>query len=229
MDKDEALKLAYEALEATTTAQNKLAASKHAEWLWLKTKVLSHKEEEELKDAYYAAEKEAAAVARRRDSLSVEAITAVKKALAAQPAPVQPVADAWMHKDGRMTDAKAKTARAENFHGWRPMAFIASTTPPAQPAPVQEPWGFHIQFNNGKDATFKGLNHLAECEAHLESGETITMIYTTPPAAPVPLTDEQIDVLRESKSKGRGAGWRFDFKGFARAIEAAHGITKGQP
>jgi hypothetical protein len=47
----------------------------------------------------------------------------------------------------------------------------------------------------------------------------------TPPAAPVPLTDEQIDVLRESKSKGRGAGWRFDFKGFARAIEAAHGIA----
>jgi hypothetical protein len=53
---------------------------------------------------------------------------------AALAAPVQHVADAWMHKDGRMTDAKAKTARAENFHGWRPMAFIASTTPPAQPA-----------------------------------------------------------------------------------------------
>jgi hypothetical protein len=63
-------------------------------------------------------------------------------------------------------------------------------------APVQEPWGFHIQFNNGKDATFKGLNHLAECEAHLESGETITMIYTTPPAAQrqwVGLTDEEIE------------------------------------
>jgi hypothetical protein len=43
--------------------------------------------------------------------------------------------------------------------------------------------------------------------------------------APVPLTDDQIDVLRESKSKGRGAGWSFDFKGFARAIEQAHGIT----
>jgi hypothetical protein len=42
----------------------------------------------------------------------------------------------------------------------------------------------------------------------------------------VPLTDEQIDVLRESKSKGRGAGWSFDFKGFARAIEAAHGIKE---
>jgi hypothetical protein len=56
----------------------------------------------------------------------------------AQPAPVQepvqePVADAWMHKDGRLTDAKAKTARVENFHGWRPMAFIDSPTPPAQP------------------------------------------------------------------------------------------------
>jgi hypothetical protein len=54
---------------------------------------------------------------------------------AAQPAPVQePVADAWMHKDGRLTDAKAKTARVENFHGWRPLAFIASA---AQPAPEQ--------------------------------------------------------------------------------------------
>ena len=53
-------------------------------------------------------------------------------------APVQePVADAWMHKDGRLTDAKAKTARVENFHDWRPLAFIDSPTPPAQPAPVQ--------------------------------------------------------------------------------------------
>jgi hypothetical protein len=55
-------------------------------------------------------------------------------------APVQPVqepvADAWMHKDGRLTDAKAKTARVENFHGWRPLAFIASATPPAAPVPL---------------------------------------------------------------------------------------------
>ena len=35
-----------------------------------------------------------------------------------------------------------------------------------------------------------------------------------------PLTDEEIDALREKHSEGRGAGWRFDFKGFARAIEA---------
>lgn len=34
------------------------------------------------------------------------------------------------------------------------------------------------------------------------------------------LTDEEIDALREKHSEGRGAGWRFNFKGFARAIEA---------
>jgi hypothetical protein len=63
--------------------------------------------------------------------------TPVYTAPPAQPAAQEPVADAWMHKDGRLTDAKAKTARVENFHGWRPMAFIASATPPAQPAPEQ--------------------------------------------------------------------------------------------
>jgi hypothetical protein len=57
---------------------------------------------------------------------------AIEQALAA-PTVQEPVADAWMHKDGRLTDAKAKTARVENFHGWRPLAFIASA---AQPAPV---------------------------------------------------------------------------------------------
>jgi hypothetical protein len=69
---------------------------------------------------------------------------------------------------------------------------------------------------------------------HYEDGDVFERIaaMNKPPAqpAPVPLTDEQIDVLRESKSKGRGAGWSFDFKGFARSIEVHHGITeKGQP
>jgi hypothetical protein len=40
-----------------------------------------------------------------------------------------------MHKDGRLTDAKAKTARVENFHGWRPLAFITSANPPAAQRP----------------------------------------------------------------------------------------------
>jgi hypothetical protein len=133
MDKDEALKLALEALEVSTAAQNKRAASKYAEWRWLKATGLSQKEESELKDAYYESEKEAAECEYRRDFLVVETIAVIKQALAA---PVQPVADAWMHKDGRLTDAKAKTARVENFHGWRPLAFISSA---AQPSPVQEP------------------------------------------------------------------------------------------
>ena len=42
------------------------------------------------------------------------------------------------------------------------------------------PWGFHMQFNNGREATFKGFEHLAECESHQESGETITMLFTGP-------------------------------------------------
>jgi hypothetical protein len=84
------------------------------------------------------------------------------------------------------------------------------------------------------------LEALESCgEGHITDGGTqwhdaklvdkaITAIKQAPPAqpAPVPLTDEQIDVLRESKSKGRGAGWSFDFKGFARSIEAAHGIKE---
>jgi hypothetical protein len=62
----------------------------------------------------------------------------------------------------------------KNGHGGVPgINHRLYTSPPAQ----QEPWGFHIQFNNGKDATFKGLDYLAECEAHLEAGETITMLY----------------------------------------------------
>jgi hypothetical protein len=59
---------------------------------------------------------------------------------------------------------------------------------------------------------------------------------TTPPAAPVPLTDEQINKLRQQygvTSDGRGIKEFTYVVDFARAIEAAHGITaapeKGQP
>jgi hypothetical protein len=47
-------------------------------------------------------------------------------------------------------------------------------------------------------------------------------------AAPVPLTDEQLlEILTgiDSETKRLPSG----FKNFARAIESAHGITKGQP
>jgi hypothetical protein len=47
--------------------------------------------------------------------------------------------------------------------------------------------------------------------------------------APVPLTDEQFQAIRGSLSRQDGwdgDGWDFALK---EAIEAAHGITKGQP
>jgi hypothetical protein len=104
---------------------------------------------------------------------AIEMIDAIlKEHTAAQPALV---ADAWMHEDGRLTDAKAKTARAENFHGWRPMAFIASTTPPAQPAPVQEPWKYR-RWNDEAE----------KWELTDDCGWPSEPVYTTPPAAAVP-------------------------------------------
>ena len=49
----------------------------------------------------------------------------------------------------------------------------------------------------------------------------------TPPAqpAPVPLTDDQIEEMANDFEEG----YVFLYRSFARAIEAAHGITKGQP
>jgi hypothetical protein len=59
--------------------------------------------------------------------------------------------------------------------------------------------------------------------------EAITAIEQTLAAQPaVPLTDEQIiDIRRKTTAKTHGE-WA-DTKAFARAIEAAHGITRGQP
>jgi hypothetical protein len=147
-----------------------------------------------------------------------KAITVAKQALAQ---PVQePVADAWMHKDGRLTDAKAKTAHAENFHGWRPMAFITSTTQPAQPA-VQEPVGEVVIESMG----VRGSDAMrVRMHFYKEIPPVGSKIYTTQPAAPVPLTDEQIDSAWLLNGGGLAANRYYDF---ARAIEAAHGITKG--
>ncbi len=63
----------------------------------------------------------------------------------------------------------------------------------------------------------------------------VTICDTTPPVAqpaPVPLTDEQINNLRQQygvTSDGRGIKEFTYVVDFARAIEAAHGITKGHP
>jgi hypothetical protein len=46
--------------------------------------------------------------------------------------------------------------------------------------------------------------------------------------APVPLTDEQIDALRNQYPPSAGIDFDVRCREFARAIEAAHGITKGK-
>ena len=126
----------------------------------------------------------------------------VDRALQALEQQVQePVADAWMHKDGRLTDAKAKTARAENFHGWRPMAFITLTTQPAQPA-VQEPVA-HINNN--------GVVHAAGYPWGEKENLRPLVFGDTPPAQPVaradaeaitgmPAVDEVIRALLDDKT-----------------------------
>ena len=56
--------------------------------------------------------------------------------------------------------------------------------------------------------------------------------FAAPPAAPaVPLTDEQIDkILERERMKWATSPPTYEFAAsFARAIEAAHGITGGKP
>jgi hypothetical protein len=56
-------------------------------------------------------------------------------------------------------------------------------------------------------------------------GVEMRLLYTTPPAQPAePLTDEQIDQVANSILTDDPVRW---WRQLARAIEAAHGITKG--
>jgi len=92
----------------------------------------------------------------------------------------------------------------------------------AQPA-VQEPVaviGSDFQLLYCREDWAKGL----------KVGDALCLC--TPAAAPVPLTDEQINKLRKQygvTSNGRGIKEFTYVVDFARAIEAARGITKGQP
>jgi hypothetical protein len=92
----------------------------------------------------------------------------------------------------------------------------------ARSAPVQEPVAIHQVLLDGG---------WADCDAtemlRYAAYET-RVVYTTPPAAqpaPVPLTDEQIEKISDLIPRDAyGVQAPIDF---ARAIEAAHGITKG--
>jgi hypothetical protein len=76
-------------------------------------------------------------------------------------------------------------------------------------------------------ARIKGFDEygpLLEWNKHWVNFSVGTRLYTTPAPAPVPLTDEQIDSAWLLNGGGLAANRYYDF---ARAIEAAHGITKG--
>lgn len=98
------------------------------------------------------------------------AITALRDALAEQPAQSLPFG-----VGGGLVAIKTLLSRDPCVHANTAIQMIDAILA-EQPA-QRKPWGFHIQFNNGRDATFKGLDKLAECEAHQESGETITLLY----------------------------------------------------
>jgi hypothetical protein len=97
-------------------------------------------------------------------------------------------------------------------------AMLYTTPPPAQPAPtVQEPVA--IVDEDGV---------IVVCNYKYKPGDKF---YTTPAAAPVPLTDEQIDAATKAWFENDIGAWRYPFRKRMRAaFAAAHGITgKGQP
>jgi hypothetical protein len=106
-----------------------------------------------------------------------------------------------------------------------------------QPAPVQEAF-WHAVVSKQAPVVDKAIRRLdvadeyaAQCRPHYPGVEVVPLYRATPPASQpaVPLTDEQILEIKAQFV------WTLDFQftEFARAIEAAHGITdapeKGQP
>jgi hypothetical protein len=93
------------------------------------------------------------------------------------------------------------------------------TTPPAQPAPVQEPVAWMDKYGE----IYKDVPEVLS---------TDTPLYTTPPAAqpaPVPLARERVkEICAEAGYDTANVQARADFINGIRHGEAAHGITKGQ-
>jgi hypothetical protein len=99
------------------------------------------------------------------------------------------------------------------------------TTPPAQPAPVQEPVAWMAESKNG-NVRFTNIGQSAD---QLESfGWTIFPLYAAPFQFQ-PLTEEAVlECWKQVYEPGRRE--HDNATRMARAIEAAHGITKkGQP
>jgi hypothetical protein len=170
-------------------------------------------------------------------------------ALPAAPVPLTNAPTKEMIDAAERIDWADSDVRGNIVNMWQAMCAAA----PSQPAPVQEPvaqktlrmtadrkWkirnAFWRMYNFGKADNPVS----AQCEvqaldmffagASVDTWKTsVVPLYTTPPAAQtaVPLTDEQI--RWHWSNAHNDTTDRMAFEVFARAIEAAHGITKGQP
>jgi hypothetical protein len=140
----------------------------------------------------------------------------------------------------RTKDEALKLAReALTADGWKKAGDAIRAIDQALAAPVQDPVS-GVVLRDGYPTLIQ--------DKHIK--ETDKRLYTTPPAAPVPLTDDQIRGLTpkpDGVAEGNVRrvevlpgvmGTEFDevdawsmplVLQIARAIEAAHGITKGQP
>jgi hypothetical protein len=194
-----------------------------------------------------------------QNEVSQQAITAIKQALAqavqemtvVDPADWMPCTPEWINQGGdcakspRVWNAK----ECNHYHPATPPAqeFVCSTGlchyKPAAPDLQAELDATNRQVEILSDALAESRREVAELKAVQEQIELAKQIWredqqriaelsaeidrlTAAQPAPVPLTDAQINTIRFSISTK--AVTQRDFE-LARAIEAAHGIGKGQP
>jgi hypothetical protein len=131
---------------------------------------------------------------------------------------------AWMHKQGNYEEPSfRKLDDWEISNGWK--QYPLYTTPPAQPAPVQDGW-ILVPVTLTNDMTSAMADALEDPNNERSSWDLAENMWQamlpkvpTPPQRK-PLTDEQIyDMYNEPRSDA-------EMIAFARAIEAAHGIKE---
>ena len=108
---------------------------------------------------------------------------------------------------------------------WEKFCEQAFAAPPVQEPVAQWQLRHHLHTDGIWENCTESEAAVMQKQAHFE----IRPLYTTPPAAPVPLTDEQIDeIVNRLDPLFLDVPESFTTD-FAQAIEAAHGITgKGQ-
>ena len=115
-----------------------------------------------------------------------EAITAIKQALAAQAAPVQPVAWIEHHKGGDNLEWDNPGGKCTALY----------TTPPAAQPAVQEPVVFYRC--NGCGHAYEQV-HPTSCDCMEAGGFDRVEYYTTPPAQPAPV-QEMTNIQRHEQN-----------------------------